>query len=75
MARLSEEELAAFVEASCARSGVPGHVDDSAVIGRVAVLLLGESTSRASTNVPPVNTPKGVKGEHGDGDESLGWAV
>ena len=36
---MSDEDLAAWVAASCARHGVPVKVTDSAVVARVSVLL------------------------------------
>ena len=42
MARLNPEELAAFVEASCERHGVPAKLSDPVVLNRVAVLLGGQ---------------------------------
>ena len=39
MARLTGDDLAAFVAASCDRSGVPVKVTDRGAIGQVAVLL------------------------------------
>lgn len=41
MARLTGDELAAFVAASCARSGVAVKVTDALVVVRVTVLLTG----------------------------------
>ena len=41
MARLSGEELAAFVAASCERSSVPLKVTDALVVRSVTVLLTG----------------------------------
>ena len=43
MARLSGDALAAFVEASCARHGVPVKVTDPGVVRDVAVLLTGRA--------------------------------
>ena len=51
MARLSGEELAAWVTASCARSGVPVRVTDQAVLGRVVVLLQGRE-GRPGSDTP-----------------------
>ena len=42
MARLTPDELAAFVGASCQRHGVAAKVEDPAVLNRVAVLLRGQ---------------------------------
>jgi hypothetical protein len=42
MARLTPDELAAFVEASCDRHGVPSKLSDPVVLNRVAVLLKGQ---------------------------------
>ena len=39
--RLSQQELRAWVEASCAQQGVPVKVTDPAVIASVSVLLTG----------------------------------
>ncbi|MCV2489362.1 hypothetical protein OF117_08280 [Geodermatophilus sp. YIM 151500] len=36
---MNREELARRVEQSCAASGVPVHVEDAAVVARIAVLL------------------------------------
>ena len=41
MARLTGDDLAAFVAASCARSGVEVKVTDALVVVRVTVLLTG----------------------------------
>lgn len=41
MARLTDEEVAAFVAASCRAQGVPVKVTDPLVLGEVAVLLGG----------------------------------
>ena len=41
MARLSGDELAAFVAASCERSAVPVKVTDPLVVRSVTVLLTG----------------------------------
>ena len=43
MGRLSSEELALFVAASCERSGVPVHVRDSGAVRDVVVLLTGRA--------------------------------
>lgn len=43
MARLSGDELAAFVAASCERSAVPVKVTDALVLRSVTVLLTGTS--------------------------------
>ena len=75
MAGLSGDDLAAFVEESCVRSGVPRHVNDAAVMSRVAVLLLGGPSGRPSGLTARSGKATGVEGEHGDGDVSLGWAV
>ena len=48
MARLTREELAVFVAASCIRSGVPLHVTDPVAVGRVAVLLAGRDAGPAA---------------------------
>jgi len=42
MARLTPDELAAFVEATCARHGVPVKIDDPFTVQRIAVLLRGQ---------------------------------
>ena len=44
MARLSGEELAAFVVASCQRSGVAVKVTDELVVRTVTVLLTGNAS-------------------------------
>lgn len=75
MAGLSNDELAAFVAASCARSGVPVHVTDAAVTTTVAVLLLGVSTGRRSTKIARQDTAAGLGSGAGDGDVWLGRAV
>ena len=43
MARLSDVEFAAWVEASCARHGVPAKVTDTAIAAQVALLLQGRA--------------------------------
>lgn len=43
VARLTDFDLAAFVAASCERSGVPLKVSDSVVRDRVALLLSGRA--------------------------------
>lgn len=47
MARLTSEELAAWVAASCERHGVPVKVTDAAVVDQVAVLLTGQPARHA----------------------------
>ncbi len=51
MARLTDEDLFAFVEASCRAQGIPVKVTDAKVVGEVAALIragTGRSVSRAS---------------------------
>jgi len=61
MAPLNKDELAAFVAASCVRSGVPERVTDPGAIRRVAVLLTGRDTEphaqRADGNRPVSEPP------------------
>jgi hypothetical protein len=49
VARLTPEELAAFVELSCLRHGVPSKLDDQGVIARIAVLLRGDGDQSAAS--------------------------
>ena len=42
MARLTPEELAAFVAESCRRQGVPVKVTDANVLANIATLLRGD---------------------------------
>lgn len=56
MARLSGEELAAWVSESCAAQGVPVFVTDPTVLGRVGALLgggPGAPARRASAEEAP----------------------
>jgi hypothetical protein len=48
MARLTDVQLAAWVEASCARHGVPVKVTDTAIAAQVAVLLQGRASLPAA---------------------------
>ena len=48
MARLSGDELAAWVAASCARSGVPLRITDPVAIRDVVVLLQGRDGRHAA---------------------------
>ena len=66
MARLSRDELVAWVSASCAAQGVPVFVTDPTVLGRVGLLLGGRpgaparrgSASEAAGR--PLETPADV---------------
>ena len=49
MARLSGEELAAFVVASCQRSGVAVKVTDALVVRSVTVLLTGNASDAGAS--------------------------
>jgi hypothetical protein len=51
MARLTGEALAAWVEASCARHGVPVKVTDPAAVRSVVVLLSGRAERRGRGRV------------------------
>lgn len=53
MARLTGDELAAWVARSCAASEVPLKVTDSRAVGDVAVLLLGRAHSPAEPGLRP----------------------
>ncbi|MDP1795051.1 MAG: hypothetical protein Q8K63_13030 [Acidimicrobiales bacterium] len=48
MARLTAEELAAFVEESCQRHGVPTKIEDPFTMQRVAALLRGQDDRMAA---------------------------
>ena len=52
-ARLSDEQVREWVARSCAEQGVPLHVTDALVIGRVRVLLTGT----AAPGTPPARRP------------------
>ncbi len=64
MTPLTEDELAAFVAASCVRSGVPERVTDPGAIRRVAVLLTGRDTElhaqRADGDRPVSDPPNEI---------------
>ncbi len=49
MARLSGDELAAFVTASCQRSGVPVKVTDVLVVRSMTVLLTGAASAAGAS--------------------------
>lgn len=49
MGRLTAEDLAVWVAASCARHGVPVKVTDPLVLARVAVLLSGAAAPAATS--------------------------
>jgi len=58
--RLSDEQVRAWVERSCAEQGVPLHVTDVLVLERVRVLLTGTaapSTPHARRASAPVSEP------------------
>ena len=61
---LSPQEVAAFVEASCRRQGVPVKVTDAAVVGRVSALLRGgppgSGRSPERTDRPRSESPDGI---------------
>ncbi len=72
MARLTDFDLAAFVEASCVRHGVPLKVTDCGVHARVALLLTGravrgdaERRADAHPGSDPPNEINPVGVEHG----------
>jgi hypothetical protein len=62
MARLTPEELVAFVERSCVQHGVPPKLDDQGVIARIAVLLRGDgdqsAAPRRAVDVPAPAAPQ-----------------
>lgn len=54
MGRLSLEQVAAWVEASCAAQGVPVKVSDPAVVKAVGVLMGGRDATGAQAKLRPV---------------------
>lgn len=82
MARLTDFDLTAFVEASCERSGVPVKLTDAAVRSQVALLLSGRAIrgdAPASHGRRPSDSPdeiNPVRVEHrtalvGSGDHGM----
>jgi hypothetical protein len=64
MARLTRDELVAFVAASCARSGVPVRITDPVAVARVAVLLAGRdagpTAQRRAADRPASDPPNEI---------------
>ena len=59
MARLTPEELAAFVGDSCTRHGVPAKIEDPFAMQRIAVLLRGRD-DRTGAPRPAADRPAGT---------------
>lgn len=75
MGRLSAEELAAWVEASCVAQGVPVKVTDPAVVRRVCALLnagaAGPQAPRRRRGPPP-RASEAPDRDHPGGVEAAG---
>ena len=56
MARLSGDDLAVFVTASCVRSGVPVKVTDALVVRSVVVLMTGTASAAGASRLAAVRS-------------------
>lgn len=82
MARLTGDELAGFVAASCARSGVAVKVTDALVVVRVTVLLTGTAGAAGGSRGAAVHSDSphkvssgGFEASRSDGAGSDGHVI